>query len=75
MRYGINVKLGPEVSVFAGYGIHHYAFDNREDGRAFIDENWPQFDAAWRRRTLSVSPLPPFVTVPGRYLRYGRSER
>ncbi len=72
---GIKVRLGPDVQVFTGYGIHRYAFTNREDAQAFIDENWSQFDDQWKRHRLTVAPLPPYVTIPGHYLTHERKAK
>jgi hypothetical protein len=70
--YGIKVGLGPDVRVFSGYAHHRYAFTSKDDARAFIDEHWTQFSPGWRRKHLTVAPLPPYVTVPGHYLTMGR---
>lgn len=70
--FGIRVKVG-RIRVWAGWGVQSYAFRNEVDAQMFIEENWAQFGRAWRRRSLSVGPLPPYTAInPNAMLFYGK---
>jgi hypothetical protein len=65
--FGIRVRVCG-VRVWTGYAFHRYAFASPGHAWEFANDHWAQFSARWRRKHLSVAPLPPFITVPGSYL-------
>ena len=70
--FGIRMRLADNCWVWTGYALHSYAFRTWWDALRFIAGNWTQQGKAWRKRMLRVEPLPPFITVPGHYLTFGR---